>query len=151
MTSDDYPRRCCGSYQPGHDVHWIQWHNGSQDTVNLPRSGRLIDVDDAGNVVIEVDGTVLRLWNHDPERLRILVAHNDGAILYQSRWDLLYTAADRGRYVFCVCPEDSPDRLPCLNPDAPSPRDFIEQANEAGGFLISAIDLRRAIQEAEDD
>ncbi|HZJ50400.1 MAG TPA: hypothetical protein VFF07_06000 [Actinomycetota bacterium] len=78
--------RNCGLYIPGHDVHWIQAKRGWSDEVNLPAPGHLVEVWPDGLVVVEIDGHVRRLWNHDPERLENLVARSLGEISHQPRW-----------------------------------------------------------------
>lgn len=64
--------RSCGSYGPGHLVHWIQakkTHEPGQPIIKV----KVVAVHDDGRVDIEGDGLNLTLWNHDAEKLRSAV------------------------------------------------------------------------------
>jgi hypothetical protein len=80
----------CGLYSPGHDVHWIQAKLSARAAADPSASragmwahGHLLEVCRNGFLSIEVDGRVRRLWNHDPDRLEQVVAHNLGEISHQ--------------------------------------------------------------------
>jgi hypothetical protein len=60
--------RSCGSYGPGHQVHWIQAKKSVEE--GQPVIDVSIVVHHDGRVDIEGDEMKLPLWNHDPERLR---------------------------------------------------------------------------------
>jgi hypothetical protein len=132
------PRRC-GYYHPGHEVHWIQGLRSGQPTEVPPVPGRLLSVSDDGTVVVEAGGETVRLWNHEPERLRLLVAANDGVVSVQPGWSLLRTRSDDGSYCFSVCDPAGPQWRPC--PSEPPGGELADLAREAGGFTVR-LDVR---------
>ncbi len=142
--------RPCGLYLPGHDVHWIQANHAARDSEHLPVQGHFVDVDDDGVVVVDLAGERLFLWNHDPGRLRALVAQNGPAISYQRRWGLLRSEHRGGSYLFCIAEAENPDRRPCPQDqltgeqvDGPvSVDDLVEQLKTTGGFSVPARLLR---------
>jgi hypothetical protein len=142
------PNRC-GLYLPGHMVHWIQGLNSGKDRDHLPVPGRLISVGADGDVVVEVDGEDIPLWNHEPDRLRQLVEANHGAVSYQPTWGLLRTPSDGGNYCFCVAPVADPNRLGC--PEAPPTGDPIQRLQSAGGFTLRADELLRWAEHQKSD
>jgi hypothetical protein len=125
--------KTCGIFKPGHNPHWIQIHRATQDKDNVPMPGRLIEVSDDGSVLIEVQWKVLRLWNHDVERLVEAINAADGLLTYQDHWGLLWVPGDNGQFVFCST--QSKDHVSCPN-EAPSGTP-VELLASAGGFTIS--------------
>jgi hypothetical protein len=105
------PRFTCGRYTPGHDVHWIQWSLSRRDALNRPSRGRFLGASHDGTLTIEVDGEVILLWNHDPDRLLDVISVNGPDISYQPRWGLLRSPHAYG-YVFCVAPAEVDRRTP---------------------------------------
>ena len=105
--------------------------------------GRVLEVQPSGFVVVEVDGFLHRLWNHDPDRVKRLVARNDGAISYQRGFGLLRTKSADGSYLFCVADFDSPKRRPC--PTSPPTGTLVELLQSAGGFSIPGPEFLRLI------
>lgn len=138
----------CGLYLPGHDVHWIQAKVSAQSAAdprkarsNLWAPGHLLDVRSDGSLVVEVDGAVRRLWNHDPDRLEQLVARNLGEISHQPGFSLIRTKSERGSYLFCVADADSPDLRPCpAHPPTGNPMDLLR---EADGFSVPGPEALR--------
>lgn len=136
----------CGLYLPGHDIHWIQAQLAAR---NDPKTGarreaapgHLLEVGPDGRVVVEVQGAVLRLWNHNPGRLEQLVARNHGQISHQPGFGLLRTASEGGNYLFCVAEADSPDLRPC--PETPLTGGPLELLRDAGGFSMSGPEALR--------
>src|SRR5438309_1825098 len=61
-SRDIPPVRYCGSYDLGHDVHFIQVRLSREICASVVEN-----VGDTGTIVFN-DGTTV--WNHDPERLR---------------------------------------------------------------------------------
>jgi hypothetical protein len=59
----------CGSYGPGHVMHWIQAKKSHEDGQPII-SVKIVAVHDDGRVEIEGDDVQLTLWHHDPGRLR---------------------------------------------------------------------------------
>jgi hypothetical protein len=128
------PLFTCGLYLPGHDVHWIQGIQSAKDQMNLPKVGNVVEVRADGIFVVELDGQLSRLWNHDPGRLERLVARNDGRVSYQPRWGLLRTPSSEGDYCFCVARADGPKRKRCPSKQATgTPIDLLRQS---GGFSL---------------
>lgn len=98
--------RSCGSYGPGHLVHWIQAkksHDGQQPVISV----KVIAVRDDGRIELEGEGVSLTLWHHEPRRLHSL---RGGRAEWRPRIHLLHVAsgmvnlADLDRVVPCVPP-----------------------------------------------
>jgi hypothetical protein len=133
--SDEPAAYRCGLYLRGHDVHWIQAKLSAQQRSERPfRPGHLVGVQSDGLVIVEVDDVLHRLWNHDPQRLKRLVARNRGVVSYQPGLGLLRTASSGGSYLFCVADADNPDVRAC--PNSPPTGTMIELLRNAGGFSI---------------
>lgn len=143
MARTPRPRRC-GSYRPGHEPHYIQVLRGRAGTSTPLRPGRLLEVHDDGILVVEVEGEMLRLWNHEPTRLRVLAARNDNEIALQwPNWHVLRTTSEQGWYAFSVArPEEA---TPC--PIGPPPAGLVEQVEERGGFLLGGKELERLLDD----
>ena len=133
------PVRHCGLYLPGHDVHWIQVFQSQRDTNNAPVAGRLAEIRDDGVVVVEVDGERLDLWNHDPERLRIVVEENGPDVSYQQKLRLLRSPGLRHGCCFDVALALDSHRRPC--PTEPPTGSLFERLQAAGGFTVPASEL----------
>src|SRR3954462_8281688 len=82
------PRRC-GFYRPGHTPHLIQIRRAHAEIEVPPRPGRLIEVRDDGCLLIDLEGTVVTLWNHDPRRVAALAACGATEVVLQWRWRIL--------------------------------------------------------------
>ena len=125
----------CGLYLPGHDPHWIQAKLAHKPEAIPPESGHLLEVREDGLVVVQVQGVVHQLWNHDPARLERLAKVNRGRITYQPGFGLLTTrSGPSSRFLFCVAKVEDPDRRPC--PKSPPTGSLPEVLTEAGGFSI---------------
>jgi hypothetical protein len=61
--------RSCGSYGPGHQMHWIQAKKSHEDRQPIHKV-RIVAVHDDGQVEIEGHDLKLTLWYHDPDQLR---------------------------------------------------------------------------------
>jgi hypothetical protein len=87
-------------YKPGHEVHYIQARvEGGSATY---RSGTLLTVADDGWITVDVDGVVLRFWNHDPAWVRQCFEESAGEVgLPGGR--LLYAPHAVGRYDARYC------------------------------------------------
>lgn len=114
VETDPLPLLRCGYYWAGHEVHMIQALRSVNDMDSRPLLGRVLNVEDDGTLVVEVESTVHYLWNHDPERLRLLVAQNDGAVTYQPRWSVLRTrSSESSSHAFSVAKRTAPERRSC--------------------------------------
>jgi hypothetical protein len=78
--------RQCGSYGPGHQIHWIHFnHSMREPSVVIPVTA----VVDDGLVHIEGDDVTLALWNHRPALLRAALDRFGGMAEWKPRWHLL--------------------------------------------------------------
>lgn len=131
MSTRPVPRaRTCGSYTPGHDVHFIQARLSRESS---PESRTTIEaIDDDGTIHL-ADGTTL--WNHDPKRLRLVVEHFGPAATIRTRGVLALQS-----YLFCVAPTPDPCR-----PTAPGPlpgESLIDEVIRRGGAIRRGTDVR---------
>ena len=141
-VQDDPKQLLCYSYHPGHTPHYIPALHSGRDTENPPVPGRLVEVHDDGTLIVDIDGTPRRLWNHDPARLAALVERNGGQVAFQCRWALLRTPSSNGSFVFSVCEADAP-RRDCLSHEPTGT--IVDIVDEAGGFTMSPVELQRAL------
>ena len=65
--------RSCGSYGPGHQVHWIQAKKSAENPQPVIDVSIVVHPD--GRVDFEGDELKLAMWNHDPGRLRYAVEY----------------------------------------------------------------------------
>jgi hypothetical protein len=101
--------RSCGSYGPGHQMHWIQakksWE-GEQPMIDVS-----IVVHHDGRVDLEGDELTLTMWNHDPDRLRDVVDYaGRGRAVWKPRFHVLALPGPSG-YLFNLAALDQ--RTPC--------------------------------------
>jgi hypothetical protein len=94
----------CGAYTPGHDVHYIQARLSGENGMGMP--ARIERVDDDGTIEF-VDGSTL--WNHDPERLRVILERFGNDVFLMSR-GVLRLPNDTGAYLICVADTVNPCR-----------------------------------------
>jgi hypothetical protein len=69
--------RTCGSYGPGHRVHWIQAKKSAEEGPVIHVS---VVVHDDGRVDLEGHELNLTMWNHDPGRLQYLLDYGGRAV-----------------------------------------------------------------------
>lgn len=107
MLSSPTPE--CGRYTPGHDVHWIQALNSRKQ--GDPQPVAVAEVADDGRITLQ-DGR--RFWNHDPARLRLLLARSSQrAELWPLHLLAVQSSEDPKAWrLFCL--GDEPD--PCPSP-----------------------------------
>ncbi len=91
--------RRCSSYLPGHNPHYIQAVKAHQDPDNPPIPCTIINVANNGTVTVKANGTIHRLWNHEPARLRRTAAHG-GATDLNLKWHLLTIDSPQGTINF---------------------------------------------------
>ena len=111
------PPVACGSHRSGHDPHYLQHRLCCRETSpeDVARHVNLIEVDDRGWITFELDGAVVRRWNHHVGRLRQAIAASDGTLVEVSlRWRLLkaYRPDRRGAWVFSLADGPSPCGTP---------------------------------------
>jgi hypothetical protein len=125
--------RECGLYTPGHEVHWIQGLRSGNDRISTPSPAHLIGVAADGEVVVEVEGTVGRFWNHEPARIAFLARGVEDRLEVNWRWSTLKVPNDHGFFLFYVA--DLTDHLVC--PETPPHGTPEELLTQAGGFTLS--------------
>ena len=136
----------CALYKPGHQVHFIQAKLGwEQDPANR-RTGTLISVQDDGWISVDVDGEVLRFWNHAPARARKCFQESGGRVGLPGHC-LLHAPTEAGNHCFCVS-TDGP--TPCAGPP-PAGASPTERIKSHGGFFLSGPEIRRLLQDVSDE
>ncbi|WP_141562732.1 hypothetical protein [Mycobacterium neglectum] len=83
--------RTCGSYMPGHGMHWIHGKKSFEDGQPIIRV-KVVAVKDDGYIDIEGDGLELTLWHHDPDRLRSAF-YVGGSAEWRPKYHVLYVVA----------------------------------------------------------
>ena len=131
--------RSCGSYGPGHQMHWIQAKKSAEE-------GPLIHVsvvfNNDGRVDLEGHELKLTMWNHDADRLRDAVNYC-GRAVWKPRFHVLAVPGPSG-YLFSLAALDQ--RRPC-HPGArwasgESTSDFLARAmREDHGFTVPGRSL----------
>jgi hypothetical protein len=94
--------RACGSYGPGHLVHWIQAkksHEEGQPVIKVT----VVAVHDDGRIEIEGDDLRLTLWHHDPGQMRSATSKSTrhpspGRARRSSRWVRRWHRPTRHRF-----------------------------------------------------
>ncbi len=94
--------RSCGSYRPGHQVHWIQAKKAVEE--EQPVIDVAVVVHDDGLVDIDGGELNLTLWNHDPDRLRSAMDYW-GRAVWKPRYHVLSLPGLFG-YVFSMATLD---------------------------------------------
>jgi hypothetical protein len=83
------PAKLCGSYRPGHTIHWIQARKAAEDRTGRER-GEVIETGERWLVVRLDDGTHRRYGNHDIPRLEQLLEEHGTRVEVQERWAILW-------------------------------------------------------------
>ena len=138
----------CALYTPGHRVHFIQAKLGWEEDPAKYRTGTLLSVEDDGWIAVEVDGEVLRFWNHEAERARKCFEESTGRVALPGH-GLLYAPSKRGgKYCFCV---SAGGPTPCAPPSTAgsSPKGLYEQVMTHGGFLVSGAQASRHLHDGD--
>jgi hypothetical protein len=133
--------RSCGSYAPGHQVHWIQGLRSAGATVVIPVS---VAVHPSGLVQLRA-GVSLECWNHTPAAIQASLPRNsDHAVVWWlPEWHVLSFSAHGGGS-FSLAAFD--DRTPC-HPGArqapgESASEFVARATrEDHGFTVPGRSL----------
>jgi hypothetical protein len=128
--------RSCGSYGPGHLMHWIQWkksHEEGQPIIKV----KIVAVHDDGRVEIEGGDLKATLWNHDPGQLRSALRYG-GRAEWKPKYHVLNVISSSS---FNLATLDKVE--PCVPPIRRRPtettRQFIERAmRENHGYTVPA-------------
>ena len=80
--------RSCGSYGPGHLMHWIQAKKSHEDARPIIKV-KVVAVHEDGHVEIEGHDLKLTLWYHDPDHLRSALIFG-GRAEWKPRYHVLY-------------------------------------------------------------
>jgi hypothetical protein len=83
------PAKLCGSYRPGHTIHWIQARKAAEDRTERER-GEVIETGESWLVVRLDDGTHRRYGNHDIPRLEQLLDEHGTRVEVQERWAVMW-------------------------------------------------------------
>jgi hypothetical protein len=86
---DQRPAKLCGSYKPGHAIHWIQARKAAEDRTGRER-GEVIETGESWLVVRLDDGTHRRYGNHDIPRLEQLLEEHGTRVEVQERWAVMW-------------------------------------------------------------
>jgi hypothetical protein len=86
------PAKPCGSYLPGHTIHWIQARKAAEDRTGRER-GEVIETGKSWLVVRLDDGTHRRYGNHDILRLEQLLEEHGTRVEVQERWAVLWVGS----------------------------------------------------------
>lgn len=124
----------CGSYAPGHRMHWVHAKKAIEPGQPLIRV-KVVAVHDDGHLDIEGDDLKLTLWHHDPEHLRWSQRFG-GYAEWKPKFHALYVVS-AGWFNVAV----SQRVKPCVPPARPRPNEttgqFIERAmRENHGYTI---------------
>ena len=135
--------RSCGSYGPGHQVHWIQAKKSAEQQPVIHVS---VVFHDDGCVDIDGDGLELTMWNHDADRLRDAVGPGRGRAVWKPRFHVLAVPRPSG-YLFSLATLD--ERTPCHPGARQAPGesiyDFLARAaREDHGFTVPGRSLPAA-------
>jgi hypothetical protein len=79
----------CGSFRPGHTVHWIQARKAAEDRTGRQR-GEVVETGEGWLLVRFDDGTHRRYGNHDVPRLEVLLEELGTRVEVQERWAVLW-------------------------------------------------------------
>jgi hypothetical protein len=103
--------RSCGSYGPGHQVHWIQAKKSWEELQSAVAVDVAID-HDAGWVRLDGDGLATTLWNHDPRRLQSVLGSSCRA-MWRPQFHVLVVPGPWGYLFSLATPHQA---KPCAPP-----------------------------------
>ena len=128
--------RFCGSYGPGHLMHWIQFKKSHEDGQPIIKV-KVVAVHDDGHVEIEGGDLKLTLWYHDPDRLRSALRVGDRAE-WKPKYHVL-SAISSGSFNLARLDQVKPCKPPIRRRPAETTRQFIERAmRENHGYTVPA-------------
>ena len=126
--------RSCGSYGPGHLMHWIQGKKSHEDGQPIIKV-KVVAVHDDGRVEIEGDDLKLTLWYHDPDRLRSALTFG-GRAEWKPKYHVLYVISS-GSFNLATVDTVEPCVLAIRRRPTETTRQFIERAmRENHGYTV---------------
>ena len=140
-----HPGGGCALYTPGHQTHLIQANLARDAEPNTYRHGTVVSVQEDGWITVDLDGELLRLWNHDPVWVRRCF-NEAGKQVGLPEWNLLHARHAGGRYCISVS-ADGP--TPCAPPSTAGsdPAGLHRRTVTHSGFLISGIEAVRHLHD----
>jgi hypothetical protein len=128
--------RSCGSYGPGHLMHWIQGKKSHEDGQPIIKV-KVVAVHADGHVEIEGDDLKLTLWYHDPDDLRSALCFG-GRAEWKPKYHVLYVISS-GSFNLATLDEVEPCKPPIRRRATETTRQFIERAmRENHGYTVPA-------------
>jgi hypothetical protein len=126
--------RSCGSYGPGHLMHWIQAKKSHEDAQPIIKA-KVVAVHDDGRAEIEGDELKLTLWYHDPDRLRSALIFG-GRAEWRPKYHVLYVISG-GPFNLARLDQVEPCKPPIRRRPTETTRQFIERAmRENHGYTV---------------
>ena len=124
----------CGSYLPGHLVHWIQRKKAHEEAQPIIKV-KVVAVHDDGKVEIEGDDLKLTLWYHDPDSLRSALCFG-GYAEWKPKYHVLYAISGRP-FNLATLDRVEPCRPPIQRQPNETVRQYIERAmRDYGGLTV---------------
>ena len=128
--------RSCGSYGPGHLMHWIQGKKSYEDGQPIIKV-KVTAVHDDGRADIEGHGLRLTLWHHDPDHLRSALCLG-GRAECRPTYHVLYVISG-GSFNLATLDQVQPCKPPIRRRPTETTRRFIERAmRENHGYTVPA-------------
>jgi hypothetical protein len=126
--------RYCGSYGPGHLMHWIHAKKSHEDGQPIIKV-RIVSVHDDGQVEIEGHDLKLTLWYHDPDQLRSALRIG-GYAKWKPQFHLLDVNSS-GSFNLAALDRVEPCVPPIRRRPTETTRQFIERAmRENHGYTV---------------
>jgi hypothetical protein len=126
--------RSCGSYGPGHLMHWIQLKKSHEDGQPIIKV-KVVAVHDDGRVEIEGHDLKLTLWYHDPDQLRSALCFG-GRADWRPKYHVLYVISS-GSFNLATLDQVEPCKPPIRRRPTETTRQFIERAmRENHGYTV---------------
>ena len=126
--------RSCGSYGPGHLMHWIQGKKSHEDGQPVIKV-KVVAVHDDGRVEIQGDDLKLTLWYHDRDRLRSALCFG-GRAEWKPKYHVLYVISG-GSFNLATLDKVELCKPPIRRRPTETTRQFIERAmRENHGYTV---------------
>jgi hypothetical protein len=126
--------RSCGSYGPGHLLHWIQGKKSHEDAQPIIKV-KVVAVHDDGRADIEGHDLKLTLWYHDPDHLRSALCFG-GRAEWKPKYHVLHVISG-GSFNLAMLDQVEPCKPPIRRQSTETTRQFIERAmRENHGYTV---------------